>query len=88
MPPQPAPPTAAVRVVEGCDASEARAIVATCEAPVVFRGMIEGWPARQWTPTRLAAEYGDVRTLFRVHRRLGREDAAAPGGTAAAAAPC
>lgn len=89
--------TAALRVVDGCEAGEASAIVAASAQPVLFRGMIERWPARRWAPEPLAAEYGEVGTLFRVHRRLGSgpaaeggaaEVAAATATTGAAAAAC
>lgn len=31
--------------------------------------MIDRWPARSWVPETFAAKYGDVSTLFRIHRR-------------------
>ena len=64
-----------IRVVDGCSVTEAMSIVNDSDTPVLFRGMIDNWLARSWEPEVLAAKYGDISTLFRVHRRLLRNRA-------------
>jgi HSPB1-associated protein 1 len=78
-----------VRVVYGCSASEARSIVADSDSPVLFRGMIDRWPARHWAPEPFAVAYGGVSTLFRVHRRPSSTSrAAASESTGVATKAC
>ena len=39
-------------------------------SPLVMRGMVDGWPARAWTPESLAlGPLGGTQTSFRFHRR-------------------
>lgn len=62
------PLSSMIRVVDGCSVTEAMSIVNDSDAPVLFRGMIDRWPARSWDPEVFAAKYGDISTLFRVHQ--------------------
>ena len=39
-----------LRVVTGCSADDAAAIVAQSDAPVLFRQMLGQWPAMRWSP--------------------------------------
>jgi len=61
------PPTAVRRVAVPTSAA-ASALLESRE-PLVLTGLVDSWPARQWTPAVLRREFGDAQICVRLHPR-------------------
>jgi HSPB1-associated protein 1 len=58
-----------IRRLVSPSAEDAARAIATSSVPIVFEGMLSGWPAAQWTPSFLATTFSGLRTAVRLQRR-------------------
>ena len=50
-------------------AAEARRMIETSLTPIIFEGMLKGWPSASWTPSHLAASFPHLHTRVRIQQR-------------------